>query len=372
MKVPFNRPWLAPQTFAYLAETFANGHTSGDGPFTRRTRLLLNEILDERPVLLTTSGTHALEMIALLLAIGPGDEVVMPSFTFVSTANAFVLRGATPVFVDVRRDTCNLDERLLEAAISDRTKAIVAVHYAGVACEMDAIIEVAGRYGLPVVEDNAHGLAGRYRGRPLGTLGVMAALSFHETKNFSCGEGGALVVNDPRYLDRAEVLREKGTNRRRFFAGQVDKYTWVDVGSSYLPSDILAACLLAQLESRAEVLSRRRKLWHRYAEALAAWAATEGVAVPVIPDDRESAYHMFHIVCPDPAHRSALLKRLNAAGVTAVFHYQSLHRSAFGRQFARGALPVTESLSETLVRLPFYTGMSEEEQEFVIHTISRA
>src|ERR1035437_10067709 len=264
LRIPFNRPTHTRLVDAYVAQALRSGHLSGDGEFTRRCQDLISELLSRATILLTTSGTHALELMALLLDIGPGDEVIIPSFTFPSTANAFVLRGASPVFIDIRPDTLNLDERQLESRITPRTRAIVAVHYGGVGCEMDEIGAVAARHGIPILEDNAHGLFGRYRGRQLGTFGGMAAQSFHETKNFSCGEGGAIVINDPEYVERADIIREKGTNRRNFFRGLVDKYTWVDLGSSYLPSDLLAAMLLAQLEDREWVWERRSTIWHRY------------------------------------------------------------------------------------------------------------
>ena len=298
LTIPFNRPTHTRLVDSYVAQALQSGHLSGDGEFTRRCHDLLGELLGGSSVLLTTSGTHALELIALLLDIGPGDEVIVPSFTFPSTANAFVLRGAIPVFIDIRRDTLNLDESLLESLITSRTRAIIPVHYAGVACEMDEVLAVAGRHGIPVVEDNAHGLFGKYRGELLGTLGVMAAQSFHETKNFSAGEGGAIVINDPKYIERAEIIREKGTNRRNFFRGLVDKYTWVDVGSSFLPSDLLAALLLAQLEDRDWVWECRSTLWHRYANGLAAWATSNDVVLPSVPEHCETPYHLFHMVMP--------------------------------------------------------------------------
>ena len=282
--------------------------------------------------MLTTSGTHALELIALLLDVGPGDEIIVPSFTFSSTVNAFVLRGATPVFIDIRSDTLNLDEGKLEALITPRTRAIVPVHYGGVGCEMSSILDISGRHGIDVVEDNAHGLFGTYRGKSLGTFGVMAAQSFHETKNFSCGEGGAIVINDPKYVDRAEIIREKGTNRRNFFRGLVDKYTWVDLGSSFLPSDLLAAILLAQLEDREWVWERRSTVWNHYAAGLADWSRTNSVQMPFVPDYCQTPYHLFHMIMPTPTARDALIDHLRAAGILAVFHYQPLHRSPFGER----------------------------------------
>lgn len=369
-RIPFNRPTHTPLVDEYVVQALHSGHLSGDGAFTQRCQDLLSELLGGATVLLTTSGTHALELIALLLEIQPGDEIIVPSFTFPSTVNAFVLRGATPVFVDIRRDTLNLDEDKLEALVTSRTRAIVPVHYAGVGCEMNPIMKVAGQNGIPVVEDNAHGLFGRYRGEQLGTLGVMAAQSFHETKNFSSGEGGAIVINDPAYVDRAEIIREKGTNRRNFFRGLVDKYTWVDVGSSFLPSDLLAGLLLAQLEQRDWVSERRRVIWHRYADDLAGWAAANDVQMPYVPEHCQTAYHLFHMVLPSTRSRDALISHLRAAGILAVFHYQPLHLSPFGRRLQPAAdCPVTEDVSERLVRLPFFTNMEAGDTEAVIEAV---
>jgi dTDP-4-amino-4,6-dideoxygalactose transaminase len=370
LRIPFNRPTHTPLVDEYVAQALHSGHLSGDGAFTQKCQDLLSEALGGATVLLTTSGTHALELIALLLDIQPGDEIIVPSFTFPSTVNAFVLRGAKPVFVDIRRDTLNLDEGKLDALITPRTRAIVAVHYAGVGCEMNSIMEVASQKGIPVVEDNAHGLFGRYRGEQLGTFGVMAAQSFHETKNFSSGEGGAIVINDPAYVDRAEIIREKGTNRRKFFRGLVDKYTWVDVGSSFLPSDLLAGLLLAQLEARDWVRERRRGIWHRYANDLADWAAANDVQMPYVPEHCETAYHLFHMLLPSTRSRDALISHLRDAGILAVFHYQPLHLSPFGRQLQPAAdCPVTEDVSDRLVRLPFFTNMEAGDTEAVIDVV---
>jgi dTDP-4-amino-4,6-dideoxygalactose transaminase len=320
---------------------------------------------------LTTSGTHALEMAALLLEIGPGDEVIVPSFTFSSTANAFALRGAHPVFIDIRPDTLNLDETQLERLITPRTRAVVPVHYAGVGCEMDAIAEIAGRYGVPVVEDNAHGLFGRYRGRYLGSFGCLAAQSFHESKNFTCGEGGALLINDPKLIERAEIVAEKGTDRSRFYRGQVDKYTWVDVGSSYVMSDLLAAFLWAQLEARERIQAARRTAWHYYYEHLRDWATEGGVQLPVVPAHCEQAYHMFYLLMPSVERRKALIARLRSQGIMAVFHYIPLHTSEMGQRFGcrAGDCPVAEDVSDRLVRLPFYSTLTEEEQARVVAAI---
>jgi dTDP-4-amino-4,6-dideoxygalactose transaminase len=370
-RIPFNKPSLVGPELDYIAEAVGRGHISGDGEFTEKCRLLLEKELGAARVLLTTSCTHALEMAALLLDIRPGDEVIVPSFTFVSTVNAFVLRGAHPVFADIRPDTLNLDETRLEALITSRTRAIVPVHYAGVGCEMDAILAVARRHGVAVVEDNALGLFGRYRGRHLGTFGALATQSFHETKNFTSGEGGALVINDPSYVERAEIIREKGTNRSRFFRGQIDKYTWVDLGSSYLLSDVLAALLYAQLEAREQIQARRRRIWERYHQFLRDWAATRGVGLPIVPSHCEQTYPMFYVLLPLLAQRQALIAHLKAHGILGVFHYLPLHLSEMGQRFGGkpGDCPVTENVSDRLLRLPFYNSLSEADQDFVVSTI---
>lgn len=371
ISVPFNRLCTVGMEFDYVRQAINQMHTAGDGPFSRKCQEVLQNVTGSRKALLTTSCTHALEMAALLLNLEPGDEVILPSFTFVSTANAFALRGARPVFVDVRPDTLNLDENLIEKAIGPKTKAIVVVHYAGVACEMDAIMLLAEKHGLAVVEDNAHGLFGRYRGRPLGGFGCLSALSFHETKNCSCGEGGALLINSPQFEERAEIIREKGTNRSRFFRGQVDKYTWVDIGSSYLPSDMLAAFLFAQLEGRELIQAKRRAIWERYYAHLRAWGEERGVGLPVVPPHCDQAYHMFYLILPSLQLRDALISHLSQRGVGAVFHYQPLHVSDMGTKFGGGAgdCPVTESVSDRLVRLPFYNELDTEAQDRVIDSI---
>ena len=370
-RIPFNRPSVAGHELRYIRESVESGRISGDGVFTEKCRRLLEELLGAPHVLLTTSCTTALELAALLLDLGPGDEVIMPSFTFVSTANAVVLRGARPVFVDIRPDTLNLDERLLEPLVTPRTRAIMPVHYAGVGCEMDAILSVARRHGLEMIEDNAQGLFGEYRGRALGTFGALAALSFHETKNISCGEGGALVVNDPRHVERAEILREKGTNRSRMFRGLVDKYTWVDVGSSALPSDILAAFLYGQLERRAEIQAKRRRIWERYARELPAWAAALGIGLPFVPDHCRQPYHLFYLVTASLDQRTHLIAHLKQRGILAVFHYLPLHISEMGQRLGGkpGDCPVTEDLSDRVLRLPFYNDLSEAEQDYVVESL---
>jgi dTDP-4-amino-4,6-dideoxygalactose transaminase len=371
-RIPFNRVSFGDRERAYLADAMAGGTVAGCGPFTDRCQAELEQALGATRVLLTTSCTHALEMAALLLNLEPGDEVILPSFTFVSTANAIALRGARPVFADIRPDTLNIDERLLERLITPRTKAVVVVHYAGVACEMDDILAIAARHHLAVVEDAAHALFGTYRGRPLGTIGDLSTLSFHETKNFTCGEGGALVVNDRRFVEQAEIIREKGTDRSRFFRGQVDKYTWVALGSSYVLSDLLAAVLLAQIEAREDIQARRRCLYERYRNGLADWAAARGIGLPIVPGDRQQAYHMFYLLMPSLARRQAFMAHLAQRGILAVFHYVPLHLSAMGQALGgrAGDCPVTEEISDRLVRLPFYTSMQEHDLARVVEAVT--
>jgi dTDP-4-amino-4,6-dideoxygalactose transaminase len=369
--IPFNRPFATGDEIDYIRAAIATPKFSGDGSYTARCHTLLEQSLGAEKALLTTSCTHALEMAALLLDIGAGDEVILPAFTFPSAANAFVLRGARPAFVDIRVDTLNIDESQIEQRITGHTKAICLVHYAGVGCEMDTIMTIARRHAIAVVEDNAHGLYGRYRGRYLGTLGQLATLSFHETKNFTCGEGGALLINDAQFNQRAEILREKGTNRSQFFRGEVDKYTWVDVGSSYLPSDLLAAFLCAQLEHRDQIQSMRRKIWETYARELGSWTETNGVRLPIIPPECEQSYHMFYVIMPSLESRQALISHLAGFGILAVFHYLPLHLSPMGLRFGgrQSDCPVTEDLADRLLRLPFFTGMSGSEQTQVIDAI---
>jgi len=371
--IPFNRFSPAGPEFGYVQQAIDGIHISGDGEFTRRCQGQLESGLGVARAMLTTSCTHALELAALLLDIQPGDEVIVPSFTFVSIPNAFALRGAKPVFADVRADTLNLDEALLPDLITPRTKAIVPVHYAGVGCEMDRIMEIADERGVAVVEDNAHGLFGKYKGRFLGTFGPMSALSFHETKNFTCGEGGALLFNDASLVERAEILREKGTNRKRYFRGEVDKYTWVDVGSSYLPSDLLAAFLHAQLEARDRIQQTRHRIWNHYQTELASWAKANGVGLPFIPQHCEHTAHIFYLIMPTLEARTRLIAALQKENILAVFHYQPLHLSEMGMKFGGrpGQCPVTESISDRLLRLPLFTGLTSEDLERIVETVMR-
>ena len=370
--IPFNRSSLRGREIDLILETIKIGQVAGDQIFSKRCHALLEEVLNVKRALVTTSCTHALEMSALLLQFGPGDEVVVPSFTFVSTANAFALRGAKIVFCDVRSDTLNLDESKLEVLVTERTKAVVVVHYAGVGCEMDAILRICSNHGIPVVEDNAHGLFGKYKGRWLGTFGCLATQSFHETKNITCGEGGALLINDERFTERAEIIREKGTNRSRFFRGQVDKYSWVDLGSSYVMSDVLAAFLYGQLEVWQEIQSRRRQIWTTYQQGLASWANQAGVRLPVIPGHCEQAYHMFYLLMPSLDARTRFIAHLKQRGISAVFHYLPLHLSTYAQRWGGkpGDCPVTEDISDRLVRLPFFNSMSNEQQGRVMQDVT--
>jgi len=368
IRIPFNKPSLVGNELAYIQQALEAGHISGDGIFTRKCHNFLEHELGVPKALLTTSCTHALEMAALLLDIKPGDEVILPSFTFVSTVNAFVLRGARPVFIDIRPDTLNMDEANLAEHITPRTKSVIPVHYAGVGCEMEAILAVAGRHNLAVVEDNAHGLFARYRGKNLGSFGSLATQSFHETKNFTCGEGGALLINDSQYFERAEHIREKGTNRSQFFRGQVDKYTWVDIGSSYLPSEVLAGYLLAQFEQKELIQNRRRQIWWTYHNALGELETAALIRRPVIPPHCDQSYHMYYLLTPSLEVRTGLIDFLRERGILAIFHYQPLHLSRMGERYGGkiGDCPVTESISDRLVRLPFYIELSDQEQESVI------
>lgn len=370
--IPFNKPFMTGRELAYIAQAHANGHLSGDGQFTKRSHAWLQQRLQASHALLTHSCTAALEMAALLLDLSPGDEVILPSYTFVSTASAFALRGAVPVFVDVRADTLNIDERLIEAAITPRTKAICVVHYAGVACEMDTILDIANRHGLAVVEDAAQAIMSTYKGRPLGTIGDLGTLSFHETKNIISGEGGALLCRDPRFGERAEIIREKGTNRSRFFRGQVDKYTWVDIGSSYLPGEITAAFLAAQMEAAEDITRRRLDLWDRYHAWAAAYESRGVLRRPIVPSECGHNAHMYYMLLPDQDTRARFIAGMKDGGVQTVFHYIPLHSAPAGRRVGRpsGELTVTDSQSERLVRMPLWVGL-EEQLDHVLETASR-
>jgi dTDP-4-amino-4,6-dideoxygalactose transaminase len=369
--IPFNRPHLTGREYTYIAEAVAAGQLAGNGQFTGRCHRWLEQQLGCAHALLTHSCTAALEMAGLLLDIRPGDEIIMPSFTFVSTANAFVLRGARPVFVDIRSDTLNIDETLIEAAITERTKAIVPVHYAGVACDMDAIMDIARRHNLAVVEDAAQALLASYRDRPLGSIGHLAALSFHETKNVISGEGGALLINDGRFRQRAEIIWEKGTNRSQFLRGELSRYTWVDVGSSFLPGELTAAFLWAQLEAAAEITAQRLSLWNRYYAECRPLEAL-GVRCPVIPEHASHNAHLFYLLLPAAASRAEVLADLNRQGVNAIFHYVPLHTSEAGRRYGRigSRMDVTDDLSSRLIRLPLWVGMNQEQVATVIARVS--
>jgi dTDP-4-amino-4,6-dideoxygalactose transaminase len=372
--VPFNRPYATGREFELIREAIGNMHLSGNGPFSARCADWIRSQVGSAGVQLTPSCTAALEMAAIMAGVEPGDEVIMPSFTFVSTANAFVLRGAVPVFVDVRPDTLNLDESLLEAAITDRTRVIVPVHYAGVACEMDTIMDVAARHDLIVLEDAAHALLATYRGRQLGGIGQLATLSFHETKNVICGEGGALLVNDPALVERAEIVQEKGTNRRQFYRGQVDKYTWVDVGSSFLLSDLNAAFLLAQLEAARWMTEERLRVWNEYHDAFAELERAGVVRRPVVPPEAGHNAHLYYLLLENRERRDALISALAERGVSSVFHYVPLHSAPAGLRYGRasGSLEVTDDVSGRLLRLPLWIGMEAEDKRRVIHEVHRA
>lgn len=373
-KIQFNKPFLTGKEAQYIAEVNVGKSLAGDGPFTRRCHGWLESTTGCDKALLTHSCTAALEMAALLLDIEPGDEVIMPSYTFVSTANAFVLRGGVPVFVDIREDTLNLDERLIEAAITPRTRAIVPVHYAGVACEMDTIMDIAARHALKVVEDAAQGVMARYKGRALGSIGDLAAYSFHETKNVISGEGGALLVNDPALVLRAEIIREKGTDRSRFFRGEVDKYTWQEVGSSFLPSDLLAAFLWAQLEEAERITADRLAIWENYHALLEPFEARGLLRRPVVPADCQHNAHMYYILLAGDIDRQHVLDELKRSGISSVFHYVPLHSSPAGKRYGRvsGQLEFTDTQSERLVRLPLWAGLSAEQQDRVVAVLGDA
>jgi len=362
VETPFNRAYLTNHETEYLTEALAQRRLSGDGPFTKKCSGYLEQSTKSPKALLTHSCTAALEMAAILADVGPGDEVIMPSYTFVSTANAFVLRGCTPVFVDIRSDTLNIDEGLIEAAITPRTRAIVPVHYAGVGCEMDTIGQIARRHDLWVIEDAAQGISATINERPLGSIGHMGCFSFHESKNVVSGEGGALLINDERFFERAEIIREKGTNRSQFFRGEVDKYTWVDIGSSYLPSELIAAFLWAQLQKADEINEKRCAIWRRYHERFADLERSERVRRPIVPSNCKHNAHMYYLLFPDLESRTAVMAALKEAGFMAVFHYVPLHSSPAGIKYGRvnGKLSVTEDLSERLLRLPLWPDMADQ------------
>jgi dTDP-4-amino-4,6-dideoxygalactose transaminase len=372
--IPFNWPYMTGKELYYIAESHFNGRLAGDGPFTKRCHAWLEERSGCAKALLTHSCTAALEMAALLLDIVPGDEVIMPSYTFVSTANAFVLRGAVPVFVDVREDTLNLDERLIEPAITSRTRAIVPVHYAGVACEMDTIMPIARRHGVKVVEDAAQGVMSSYKGHALGSIGDMGAYSFHETKSVISGEGGSLLVNDATLASRAEIIREKGTDRSRYFRGEVDKYTWQEMGSSFLPGELIAAFLWAQLEEADRITQERLVSWQRYHSLLAPLEATGLLRRPIVPKECRHNAHMYYVLLPPGINRETILDQFNRNDICSVFHYVPLHSSPAGQKYGRvhGDLPITNSVSRRLIRLPLWVGLTETQQEKVINVLSRA
>ncbi len=365
--IPFNKPYLTGNETTYMLQAHANGQLAGNGPFTRRCQQWIEQQTGCKKSLLTHSCTAALEMAAMLIDLQPGDEVIMPAYTFVSTANAFVLRGATPVFVDIREDTLNIDEALIEAAITEQTRAIVVVHYAGVSCEMDTIMAIAERHNLYVIEDAAQGVMANYRGRPLGSIGHIGAFSFHETKNIISGEGGALLINDERFAERAEIIWEKGTNRSSFFRGEVDKYTWVDIGSSYLPGELIAAFLWAQMEQAEAITERRLAIWNRYHDAFAQKEADGIIRRPVIPDHCHHNAHMYYLLFNTLAERSDFIAAMKADQILSVFHYVPLHHAPAGKRFCRtsGALPITETLADRIVRLPLWPGMEEQQQRII-------
>ena len=368
--IPFNKPFIAPSDYELLIKAVANNHSSGNGAFTQRVEELIRSTTGTGRALLTTSCTHALEMSALLCNLAPGDEVIVPSYTFVSTASAFALFGAKPVFVDSRQDTLNIDASLIEAAITPRTRAICVVHYGGVACEMEQILAIARAHNLMVIEDNAHGLYAKYRGEYLGTFGALTTQSFHETKNITCGEGGALLINDAALVERAEILREKGTNRSRFLRGQVDKYTWVDIGSSWVMSDLLAAILYGQLQRSSAFNARRVDIWNRYDAELREWADLHGVMRPHVPAGSEHVGHVYHLRFAHAEQRTRFIDHMKSQSIMCVFHYQPLNVSPVGQRFGGflGQCPVAEHAGDCLVRLPLYNNLTESDQTRVIET----
>ncbi len=373
MHIPFNKPYMTGKELHYISQAHHNAHLSGDGTFTKKCNAWLEQHIGCGKALLTHSGTAALEMAAILADVRPGDEVIMPSYTFVSTANAFVLRGAVPVFIDIRADTLNIDETKIEAAITHKTKAIVPVHYAGVACEMDTIMAVAEKHNLLVIEDAAQGIMCSYKGKPLGSIGHLAALSFHETKNIQAGEGGALLINDRRFIEDAEIIREKGTNRNKFFRGEVDKYTWVGIGSSYLPSELVAAFLYAQMEEADRITNDRLKLWETYHAGFADLEADGRIRRPIIPACCIHNAHMYYLLLPDLERRTSLIGKLKGKGINAVFHYVPLHSAPAGEKYCRtnAEIATTLEVSDRLVRLPLWVGL-QSEIDYVIQCTIKA
>ena len=371
MHIPFNKPFIAGKEMNYIEEAVQRGHISGDGYFTRQCQKWLEDQTGCCKALLTHSCTGALEMAAILSGIKACDEIIMPSYTFVSTANAFVLRGGVPVFIDIRPDTMNMDESLIEAAITEKTKAIVPVHYAGIACNMDVIMAIAERHRLLVIEDAAQGIMCTYKNKPLGSIGHLGTLSFHETKNIISGEGGALLVNDPQLIKRAEIIREKGTNRSQFFRGEVDKYSWVDIGSSYLPGDIIAAYLYAQMEQAEQITAKRLKIWQKYYEGLAPLADQQLIELPVVPDDCTHSAHMFYIKIAGIDERASLISYLKEKGVHSVFHYVPLHSSKAGKRYGRfnGLDNFTSLESERLLRFPLFMEIDQKRIDYVIKSV---
>jgi len=369
--IPFNQPCLTGKELVYIADAIKRQHASGDGYYSKVVHQFFEQNFQIPKALLTTSCTHALEMAAILCEIKPGDEVIVPSYTFTSSINAFVLRGAKPIFCDINPRTMNIDETQIENLITPKTRAIVPVHYAGVGCEMDKICQLAKKYNLMVIEDNAQGIFGKFRGKYLGTFGDFGTLSFHETKNINCGEGGALFVNNPKLIERAEIIREKGTNRSKFFRGEVDKYGWVDFGSSFLPSDMLAAYLWAQLEVWPSIIGRRKNIWETYFSELSSWARDLNIQMPYVPKHVEQSYHMFYLVFPNFDERTEFIAFLSKKNIKAVFHYQVLNASPMGIKLGgkKGQCRVSERMSDCLVRLPFYNGLSDLELEHIVGSI---
>jgi dTDP-4-amino-4,6-dideoxygalactose transaminase len=372
-RIPFNKPFLVGKELYYIAQSVLSGKIAGDGIFTRKCQALMEETFLAAKICLTHSCTAALEMAAILTGVGPGEEVIMPSFTFVSTANAFFARGAKIAFVDIHKDTLNIDVTRIEEAVTDNTKVIVPVHYAGIGCEMDTIMDIARKHSLLVVEDAAQGVNAKYKGQYLGTIGDIGTYSFHETKNYISGEGGAIVLNNQKFFERAEIIREKGTDRSRFFRGEVDKYTWVDIGSSFLPSDILAAFLYAQLENMEQINKRRSVLFDYYYKALIPLVNDGKLRLPYVSSECESNSHLFYIILNDENTRDSLMEYLKSKGISAVFHYYPLHLSQIGRSmgYSDGQFPVTESMSSRLLRLPFYYEVTDEELDEVVTRINQ-